>query len=129
MLGRILNRFAADMDQIDVNLPETFEIMATFSFFVMFTIAIIAIIIPWFLIPLTVVLIVRTNSSSCFTYFVYFFLCSRFRFFGFELSALENNIACGVNAVSVESDLHQRRCLPFVVVACNVASGVVCSPR
>ena len=55
--GRILNKFGADVDQIDIQLPEALDSLLTLLFFTIVSIISIAIILPWFLIALVVVLL------------------------------------------------------------------------
>ena len=56
--GRILSRFSGDIDQIDNLLPETLEKVLTFSFQILGTIAVIAVVLPWFLVVLVPVVII-----------------------------------------------------------------------
>ncbi|XP_060577708.1 ATP-binding cassette sub-family C member 5-like [Ruditapes philippinarum] len=51
-VGRIINRFSSDLDEIDVRLPGTSEMFLQNSLLILFAIGIIASIIPWFLIAL-----------------------------------------------------------------------------
>ena len=55
--GRILNKFGADMDQIDVQLPESLESVLTMMFFTLVTLVVISVVLPWFLVALAIVLI------------------------------------------------------------------------
>ncbi len=45
------------MDTIDVQLPEALETMLSLCFFVLTTLCIIAVVMPWFLLALLVVLV------------------------------------------------------------------------
>lgn len=51
-LGRILNRFAGDLDQIDTRLPETSETSLQYLSQCSLSLLVVAIVFPLFLIPL-----------------------------------------------------------------------------
>lgn len=51
-LGRILNRFSKDVDNMDIKLPETTQDCLQIFFVAFGALAAIAVILPWFLIPL-----------------------------------------------------------------------------
>ncbi|XP_072048673.1 ATP-binding cassette sub-family C member 5-like [Amphiura filiformis] len=48
--GRILNRFSKDMDEVDVRLPFNLDCWIQTMLFIIFTIGVIAMVFPWFLI-------------------------------------------------------------------------------
>lgn len=51
-IGRILNRFSKDVDQMDVMLPITAQDFLQISFVAIGALVTISVILPWFLIPL-----------------------------------------------------------------------------
>jgi ABC-type multidrug transport system fused ATPase/permease subunit len=51
-LGRILNRFAGDVDTMDTNLPDVLETLFSLASSVLLAIVIIAVVLPWFLVAL-----------------------------------------------------------------------------
>ncbi|XP_053403770.1 ATP-binding cassette sub-family C member 5-like isoform X1 [Mercenaria mercenaria] len=51
-VGRIINRFSSDLDEIDVRLPATSEMFLQNMLMILFAIGIIAYVSPWFLIAL-----------------------------------------------------------------------------
>ncbi|XP_072021816.1 ATP-binding cassette sub-family C member 5-like [Amphiura filiformis] len=48
--GRILNRFSKDMDEVDARLPFHLDSWIQNMLFILFTIGVIAVVFPWFLI-------------------------------------------------------------------------------
>ncbi|XP_072021820.1 ATP-binding cassette sub-family C member 5-like [Amphiura filiformis] len=52
--GRILNRFSKDMDEVDVCLPLHIEYWIQYMLLVLFTIGVIAIVFPWILITVAI---------------------------------------------------------------------------
>ncbi|EDQ90078.1 uncharacterized protein MONBRDRAFT_82, partial [Monosiga brevicollis MX1] len=50
--GRILNRFAKDLDDVDVQLPAVLEQLLQNMFLIIFSLGVVAYVVPWFLIPL-----------------------------------------------------------------------------
>ncbi|XP_046379798.2 ATP-binding cassette sub-family C member 5-like [Haliotis rufescens] len=62
-LGIILNRYAMDMDEIDVRLPSNCELFLQNVFLVLFALVMISVVFPWDLLvilPLAIVFIVLT---------------------------------------------------------------------
>ncbi|KAK3604649.1 hypothetical protein CHS0354_007192 [Potamilus streckersoni] len=51
-VGRIVNRFSSDLDDVDVRLPNTAEIMLQNSLLIIFATVMICYVTPWFLIAL-----------------------------------------------------------------------------
>lgn len=50
--GRILNRFSKDLDEIDVRLPFVGEQFLQNVTLIIIVVCLIAVIVPWFLLPL-----------------------------------------------------------------------------
>ncbi|XP_052214648.1 ATP-binding cassette sub-family C member 5-like isoform X1 [Dreissena polymorpha] len=51
-VGRIINRFSSDLDEVDVRLPSASEMLIQNMFLITFSLVIIAVVLPWFLIAL-----------------------------------------------------------------------------
>ncbi|KAF9510627.1 hypothetical protein BS47DRAFT_1395826 [Hydnum rufescens UP504] len=60
-LGRIMNRFSKDVDTLDNTLGDTLRIMTTTLSQIIGAIILISIILPWFLIPVGIVILVYFN--------------------------------------------------------------------
>ncbi|KAL3847028.1 hypothetical protein ACJMK2_017964 [Sinanodonta woodiana] len=63
-VGRIVNRFSSDLDDVDVRLPNTAEIMLQNSLLIIFATVMICYVTPWFLIalvPLSICFVVIRN--------------------------------------------------------------------
>ncbi|XP_071950511.1 ATP-binding cassette sub-family C member 5-like isoform X2 [Antedon mediterranea] len=56
-LGRILNRFSKDLDEVDVRLPFVMEPLIQNSILILLSMSSIIAVFPWFLIPVFVMLI------------------------------------------------------------------------
>lgn len=50
--GRIINTFSKDMDDIDAQLPRVAEMLTTYAVTILLTLAVVAYVIPYFLIPI-----------------------------------------------------------------------------
>ena len=57
-LGRILNRFAADVDIMDTNLPDVLETLFSLGSAVLLSIVVITVVLPWFLVALVFLIII-----------------------------------------------------------------------
>ncbi|KAL8625042.1 hypothetical protein ACOMHN_012051 [Nucella lapillus] len=64
-LGRIVNRFSSDMDEVDVRLPMTFEVFVCNVLHILFSMGLISYVAPWFLIALLPLVV---------TFFIMFFV-------------------------------------------------------
>eukprot|EP00455_Lapot_gusevi_P037310 TRINITY_DN416_c0_g1_i6.p1 TRINITY_DN416_c0_g1~~TRINITY_DN416_c0_g1_i6.p1 ORF type:complete len:1330 (+),score=511.36 TRINITY_DN416_c0_g1_i6:191-4180(+) len=63
-IGRILNRFSRDQDTIDSSIADVIRMTLTMFCVAFFTLAMIAVVSPWFLIPLLLVSIVYFRTQS-----------------------------------------------------------------
>ncbi|KAK7462637.1 hypothetical protein BaRGS_00038317, partial [Batillaria attramentaria] len=66
-LGRIVNRFSSDMDEVDVRLPQTVEIFIANILHVLFSLALICYVAPFFLIALVPLVIMFVIMYRIFT--------------------------------------------------------------
>ncbi|PIK62991.1 putative multidrug resistance-associated protein 5-like [Apostichopus japonicus] len=55
-LGRILNRFSKDLDEVDILLPSCLQKFSLFFFAVLISLTVVGILIPWYYLILAVVL-------------------------------------------------------------------------
>ncbi|XP_042196500.1 multidrug resistance-associated protein 5 isoform X2 [Callorhinchus milii] len=65
-LGRILNRFAKDMDEVDVRLPSQTEMLVQNLLLILFCLGVVSLVFPWFLIsvlPLSIIFMVVNKIS------------------------------------------------------------------
>uniref|UniRef100_A0A4D5R9Z5 ABC protein, subfamily ABCC n=1 Tax=Scolopendra viridis TaxID=118503 RepID=A0A4D5R9Z5_SCOVI len=77
-IGRIINLFARDMDEIDVRLPFVVETFLQNLWVILFSLLFVVLIFPWFLIPMAVLSI------------MFFFLYVIFRVAVRDLKRIEN---------------------------------------
>lgn len=56
-IGRILNIFTRDLDEVDTQLPVLIETFLQYLMFIIFSLVVIAIVFPWFSIPLVIIAI------------------------------------------------------------------------
>ncbi|XP_067143181.1 ATP-binding cassette sub-family C member 12-like isoform X1 [Centruroides vittatus] len=56
-VGKILNIFTRDLDEVDTQLPTLIETFLQHLMFIIFSLVVIALVFPWFLIPLLVIAI------------------------------------------------------------------------
>eukprot|EP00045_Choanoeca_perplexa_P015068 m.182226 g.182226 ORF g.182226 m.182226 type:complete len:1453 (+) comp16881_c0_seq1:165-4523(+) len=54
--GRILNRFSKDLDDVDVQLPTVLENLLQNLFLIIFSLGVVAYVVPWFLLPMVPIL-------------------------------------------------------------------------
>lgn len=66
-LGRIVNRFSGDMDEVDVRLPTSVEVFITNILQVLFAVGLIAYVAPYFVIALVPLIIVFVIMYRIFT--------------------------------------------------------------
>ena len=65
-LGRILNRFAGDVDVMDTNLPDVLETLFSLASSVLLAIVIIAVVLPWFLVALVGIVLIYAAWTHVF---------------------------------------------------------------
>ncbi|XP_076436012.1 ATP-binding cassette sub-family C member 5-like [Babylonia areolata] len=66
-LGRIVNRFSSDMDEVDVRLPMTFEVFIANILHILFSLGLISFVAPWFLLALLPLVVAFTVIFRVFT--------------------------------------------------------------